>query len=440
MGSLLKPGQTVATESSGLACIVESYLGGGGQGEVYEARWAGERVALKWYFTHQATQEQRDALEILVQIGSPTGKFLWPLELASNREARGFGYVMPLREPRYKSIVDLMMRRAEPGFRALCTAGIELADSFLRLHARGLCYRDISFGNVFFDPESGEVLICDNDNVAVDGASRAGVLGTPRFMAPEIVRREAAPSIQTDLYSLAVLLFYLLIVHHPLEGKREAAIKCLDLPAMNRLYGERPLFIFDPCDDSNAPSPGYHDNALAFWPLYPRAIRGLFTRSFTEGLHEPGKRVRESEWRAAFAVLRDQILHCTCGQESFYCPETHREEGGTGICWNCGSSLALPPRLWIGGRLVMLNRDSQLYPHHIEPGRQYDFSEPQATMVENPNRPGQWGLKNLSKRSWCIAAPESTSRTVDPGRSVALTPGVRIDFGTANAEILASQD
>src|SRR3954452_6732203 len=144
-----------------------------------------------------------------------------------------------------------MKRRGWTSFRALATAGLELADSYLQLHARGLCYRDISFGNVFFDPESGDVLICDNDNVAVDGSATAGVLGTPRFMAPEVVRGEVLPSTQTDLYSLAVLLFYMLTVHHPLEGAREAAIRCLDLPAMTRLYGTEPLFIFDPRDASN---------------------------------------------------------------------------------------------------------------------------------------------------------------------------------------------
>ena len=41
-------------------------------------------------------------------------------------------------------------------------------------------------------------------------------------MAPEIVRGEALPSTATDLYSLSVLLFYLLMVSHPLEGLRMA--------------------------------------------------------------------------------------------------------------------------------------------------------------------------------------------------------------------------
>jgi hypothetical protein len=181
--------------------------------------------------------------------------------------------------------------------------------------------------------------------------------------------------------------------------------------------------------------PGYHDNALEFWPLYPRAIRRLFTRSFTTGLNDPEARVRESEWRAAFAALRDQILYCACGQESFYCAETHCEEGGVGVCWSCGSLLVLPARLRLGNRLVILNQDTRLYPHHLNAGRQYDFSAPAAAMVENPGRPGQWGLRNLTQRSWAISSSYAAGH-LDPGRTVALSANIRIDFGGTAGEIL----
>ena len=67
---------------------------------------------------------------------------------------------MPLREARYKGIVDMMKRRVEPSFRAIATAGLELSHSYLLLHSKGYCYRDISFGNVFFEPKSGATLIC----------------------------------------------------------------------------------------------------------------------------------------------------------------------------------------------------------------------------------------------------------------------------------------
>lgn len=436
MGEIFKPGDVVLTETSQLPCKVELFLGGGGQGEVYKADLGGKKVALKWYFPSQATPQQRAALETLVKMGAPNDKFLWPLDLTLAENVPGFGYYMPLREPRFKGIVDLMKRRIEPTFRALAKAGFILADSYLQLHAKGLCYRDISFGNVFFDPDTGDTLICDNDNVAVDKRQQVGVLGTPRFMAPEVVRGEALPSTQTDLYSLAVLLFYMFIVHHPLEGKRETAIKCLDLPAMNQLYGTDPLFIFDPNDDSNRPLRGYHDNALDFWPIYPQFLRELFTRAFTVGLKDPQARVRESEWRGAMTQLQDAIFYCArCGAENFYDGDALRTTGKLSPCWNCHSELLLPPRIRIGKQLVMLNHDTQLFPHHVDDSRLYDFSAPIAEIVRNPQNPNIWGLKNLSTQKWVITRQDASTQDVEPGRSVTLQTGIRINFGAKEGEI-----
>lgn len=436
---ILQDGQSVHTATSKMTCTVEAFLGGGGQGEVYRAVLDGQEVALKWYFPGQATVEQRAALEVLVKKGPPTERFLWPMELCDSPDVPGFGYVMPLRAPHHRSIVDLMKRRAEPTFRALATAGLQLADSFLDLHTMGLCYRDISFGNVFFDPDSGEVLICDNDNVTVDGHGEAGVLGTPRFMAPEIVRGEALPSSRTDLFSLAVLLFYMLMLHHPLEGKRETEIKCLDLPAMNKLYGTDPLFIFDPSDDSNRPVPGIHQNALIFWPLYPQFVRDLFTEAFTVGLKDPENgRVRESEWRAAMVHLRDSIYYCgNCGAEAVYDMHALRAAGGDlGKCWSCDHPLELPPRIRIGDAIVMLNYDTRLYPHHIDSTRLYEFDIPVAEIVRHPTNPKIWGLRNVSQEKWTVTTNDGQSFSdVPPGRSVTLGVGTRINFGKSEGSI-----
>lgn len=438
MNQILKCQQQVHTESSKMLCEVEQFLGGGGQGEVYRARLGGKSVALKWYFPASATTEQRAALETLVRKGPPNEKFLWPMELTSAMDVEGFGYVMPLREPRYKGIVDMMKRRVEPGFRALATAGLDLAHSYLQLHSQGLCYCDISFGNVFFDPNTGEVLICDNDNVAVDGEAKGGVLGTPRFMAPEVVRGKALPSTQTDLFSLAVLLFYMFMVHHPLEGKKESAIKCLDLPAMTKLYGTEPLFIFDPQDDSNQPVPGYHNNVIDFWPIYPQFLRDLFIKAFTEGIRDPQNgRVREGVWRAAMVRLRDSIVYCPhCVAENFYDPGVLKASGGKpAACWSCKKDIQLPARIRIGKNIVMLNHDTKLFPHHIDGGQTYDFSRPVAIMTRHPTDPNIWGLKNLSGEKWISTTADGTAKDVEPGRSVTLAVQTKINFGNAEGEI-----
>ena len=438
MNQILEPGQTVRTELSGMKCEVEKFLGGGGQGEVYRALLGTKPIALKWYFPNSATIEQRKALETLVKMGTPSNKFLWPMELTSAPGVKGYGYIMPLREARYKSIVDMMKRRIEPGFRALATAGLELSHSYLQLHARGLCYRDISFGNAFFDPDSGEVLICDNDNVAVDGQAESSVYGTPRFMAPEIVRGEATPNTQTDLFSLSVLLFYMFMMHHPLEGKKELEIKCLDLPAMKKLYGTEPVFIFDPVDTSNRPDPVHHKNALAFWAVYPQFLRELFTRAFTDGIRNPQHgRVRESNWRAAMARLRDSIIYCgKCNAENFYDPEAlAASKGLPGSCWSCRQPLRLPPRLRIGRDVVMLNHDTRLFLHHVDDEEKYNFSQPIATVTRHPTDPNIWGLKNLSIHNWSSTSVSGEVRDVWPGRSVTLAVGTKINFGRMVGEI-----
>ena len=242
---LLKTGQVVNTESAGMACKIEKLLGSGGQGEVYQADLMGQPVAVKWYHPHYLPHDRglRERLEAAIESGFPNDKFLWPMEIVVARNLQGFGYVMPLRDPKYRGLVEMMGGRIEPSFRALTTAGFELADSFHELHSKGLCYRDISFGNIFLNPDNGDVLICDNDNVDIDLQGAGAISGTPSFMAPEIVRGEAKPSTRTDLFSLAVLLFYMLIVHHPLDGKKESEIKILDLPARKKLYGIEPVFI-----------------------------------------------------------------------------------------------------------------------------------------------------------------------------------------------------
>ena len=439
MLQILQTGQVLQTESTHLQCEVGSLIGGGGQGEVYRARLAGKSVALKWYLPRAATRLQRNSLEILIRKGAPNPSFLWPMAIVSGATADGFGYIMPLRDPSFRGLADLMRRRIDPTFRTLSTAGFQLAHSFLQLHSKGFCYRDISFGNLFIHPETGAILICDNDNVAIDGNATGGILGTPRFMAPEVVRGEALPSTQTDLYSLAVLLFYLFAIHHPLEGRRELAIHSFDLPAMTQLYGLEPVFIFDPTDDSNRPVRGYHDNALDFWPLYPRFLRDLFTRAFTAGIHDPAHgRVREGEWRAAMIRLRDSILYCQeCGTENFYDRDfLQYSPEDIPLCWNCSRGIKIPFRIRTPRAIVVLNHDSQLYPHHIDDHRPYDFTAPIAEVSRHPVNPALWGLKNLSAETWSFqTAGDVNPVTVPPGRSLPLANGTRVNFGKCEAEL-----
>ena len=221
MDGQLKVG-TMMTSECGNVYKVIKMLGAGGQGEVYDVVCNNDHFAMKWYFKHTATPDQKKILNKLVEKGKPDESFLWPEDLIFPEDSKTFGYIMPMRPKEYKSIIDLMKRRVNPSFYSLSRAAFNLTKGYQKLHSMGYQYRDISFGNVFFNPDNGDVQICDNDNVTPNGVKEGGVYGTPRFMAPEIVRGEEKPSRNTDRFSLAVLLFYMFMVNHPLEGAEEA--------------------------------------------------------------------------------------------------------------------------------------------------------------------------------------------------------------------------
>src|ERR1700753_1995882 len=236
---------------------VEDRIGEGGVGVVHRARLNGAPFAVKWYRPGPFMEEIRKSIESLLQRGRPPHKsFVWPIDLVSSPPPQGFGYVMPLLESRFISLAAMLNSDTQPSFRVVTTLGRELADAFAVLHATGLCYRDISFGNLRVEPEAQEVSIIDIDNIGTDGG-QALVKGTGLFMAPEVLRDEALPSTVTDLHSLAVLLFYLLMHGHPLEGVRTDASYSWDRDRMSEAdlalqnFGVSPLFAFDPEDPSN---------------------------------------------------------------------------------------------------------------------------------------------------------------------------------------------
>lgn len=426
MDGQLKTGIFLKTES-GSQYKVLSLLGAGGQGEVYEVECGGKRDALKWYFPHMATKAQKEILENLITRGSPDASFLWPKDMIFSGDGKSFGYIMPLRPRNFKSIVDMMKRRAEPSFSALCRAAFNLTNGYQKLHTMGYSYRDTSFGNMFFDPDTGDVLICDNDNVAANGADNSSVYGTPRFMAPEIVTGSAKPSRNTDLYSLSVLLFYMFMLGHPLEGKLEAAIKCMDVHAMNQLYGTAPVFVYDPDNKSNRPLKGYQDNVLIYWGLYPQAIRDLFTKSFTVGLSAPNKRVTEKEWLEAFANLISGIALCPrCGAEVFFDGQK-QDSGAAHTCWNCQSVVPMPVTLTVGKSRILLQQGARLYAHHI--CGNLDMTTTVGSVVRNPQNPNLWGIRNESRENWTYIKADGTQIPVETGRSAAIAAGAKIDFG-----------
>ena len=332
--------------------VIIKKLGEGGQGEVFHIRQAGKEFALKLYNEHSATKDQRAIIKHLVDSGAPgaenAGRFAWPQSLVDLPESKQFGYLMPLIDMnKYTTLADIDAGRVpHPGFAVMSEVGRQLAGAFRAMHIGGYCCRDISANNFLFCAKTGNVVICDNDNVVVDGQNVGNILGTPQFMAPEVILGKERPSTITDLHSLAILLFMLLCGGNPFYGEQEYNIKIFDGVAAHEIYGRNPVFVFDPDKGSNRlpNEPGYR-HVARHWKVLPTEIRKLFTKAFTIGLGNPAARVTDLEWKNALSRMQGQRHVCSCGAENFWDPYREKQQA----CWHKGCAVAFPEKLHIDG-------------------------------------------------------------------------------------------
>jgi len=134
--------------------------------------------------------------------------------------------------------------------------------------------------------------------------------------------------------------------------------------------------------------------------------------------------------------LRDNICRCqNCGKENFHDGVTNQP------CWNpqCKRDLTLPTRITIGKNTILLSPDAQLYRHHLAQTSEIDPYSVVAEVVSHPTNKALCGLRNRDSTKWIVQIPGAdgklTQIDVEPGKSVTITPGTRVTFGTAAGEM-----
>jgi serine/threonine protein kinase len=445
----LKIGQEVEMEFGGYAKVL-SIIGSGGQGIVYLVEFNDIKWALKWYDIDKIRNPQafRKNIQQNINDGPPSEKFLWPKYLTKEKADGTFGYIMDLRPEGFDSFVDILNTyRLEiddltghavkkpvrfTSLFAMVTAVINIVNAFRQLHRSGKSYQDLNDGGFFINVNTGDILVCDCDNIAPDG-SNFGIGGKPGYMAPEVVRGIAKPNVQTDKYSLAVVLFKLLFRGDPMEGEKVVKDICLTESSELRHYGQNAVFVYDPEDNSNRPVRGIHDNVIKFWSIYPDYIRDAFITSFTVGIREPNKRMIENEWQKLFIRLRSEIIMCgSCGRTNFT-SMFEKIDDRTYKCPKCGSEFAT---------LGFSNRDYRMplylgcrfFECEINPESD-DFQTVAGQLVENKLKPGVLGIKNTSDKTWKAKMPDGEFYDIAPGKGFPIWNGLEVDFGSVKAFI-----
>jgi len=417
----LKEGQVIQTKGFKSVTVLEK-LGEGGQGVVYKVDYAGKPMALKWYFQSKLKNSDRfyENIKSNIDNGRPTDAFLWPEDI-TEWVGGTFGYIMPLRPREYGDFSKYLLAKASfKSVRALVDAALNIVEGFAALHRDGYNYQDLNDGNFFVNFSTGDVLICDNDNVMGHGYS-SGIAGKCRYMAPEVVLGKK-PDKQTDRYSLAVVLFFLLFVNHPLEGKATNP-PCMTEELEKKFYGTDPVFIFDPVNKTNIPIKGIHRNAIAKWPMFPQYIRDAFINAFSsEQLQAKKPRIMESEWLKIFIQLRSELITCGCGNELFADPTKPVK------CDDCGKQFSIPAHLRFKKLNVPIYPTVKLFACHTVEGSE-DFKKPTAEVIVSKNNPGNMGIRNLSDVIWYVTGPDGKSVPKGKGEVVKVASGLQINFG-----------
>jgi serine/threonine protein kinase len=215
--------------------------------------------------------------------------------------------------------------RERGNWRSYLATCIKISRTVKRMHAAGLAHSDLSYKNVLVDPSTGDACIIDIDGLVVPGKYPPDVVGTPDFIAPEVMAtmklsrddpKRALPKRETDQHALSVLIYMYLLYRHPLRGRK---IHHSDPMIDEELgMGEKALFVEHPTDLQNRPNPDDVGPGYLPWAdvdKRPFTVTGpyltaLFKKAFIDGLHAPSKRPSADEWERALVKTTDLMQPC----------------------------------------------------------------------------------------------------------------------------------
>lgn len=389
--------QQRVTDEAGVEFTLGAKIAGGAQGSVY--RVAGHPEYAIKLLNQPADLEKIAAVRRLPLDGLPVAA---PITLIRQG---GHGYLMrlasdmtPIREPYLPREFGPLETTAAwylgtGGLKRRLAIAANMADGIAALHERGLAYVDLNPNNVMVSDDYGrtETWLIDTDNLTSRGDPNGDILGFPGYAAPERLTRYSPPSTLADTYILAIHVFRLLVLRHPLEG---VAADALDGDTARDLWDRGELaYVGDPNDDSNHIAPRSFPAGI-FPIVMSGRMNQLAERTFTAGRLDPTKRPGSARWREVLFSALDNVIECAsgCGWTYFRlrnaCPNCGTPTPATTVV-TVYSALDDKPLTARDSFVASAYRDTSVMPRHLW-GR-YDQLDPVVTF-----RPESDGLEVMA--------------------------------------------
>jgi hypothetical protein len=296
---------------------------------------------------------------------------------------------------------------------------MRLARAVRRLHFAGLAHSDLSNRNVLVDLRGGDACVIDIDALVVPGLAPPTVLGTPGYMAPEVVAGTALPSIETDRHALSVLFYELLLQRHPLRGRLVHSTRSAEEDEQLSM-GTKALFIEHRSDRRNPPDVPVTVTVDALGPH----LAPLMRRAFEDALHVPSRRPDAVEWEEALYRTLERIMPTPssrawiiagdegplhdpwCGEKVHRAVPMLRAGRGCGAAWRDD------------GIATALFHHRTLHQWHFDADVRPREEVSRDAMAYASFHDGVWWLVNLTDRAW---------HTADGGRIGRNTPVQLVD-------------
>lgn len=317
-----KPG-AVVTDVNGGQYTLDVCLGCGGQGEVWGCK-DDSIHAVKLISNAAGSLEN---IRKVRRLRFNSDSFILP-GLLLNRNCGYEGYIMEFLTDDMSPVKSVFPQNNYDDRENLCNGYFNsgslgkrlkvlhnIAVQLYTLHSNGLIYRDISQNNIFVARNNAfsEICFIDCDNISFSDNKKNCPLTKP-YAPPELERNQSSGSL-TEVFSFAVLAFYILRGEYPFSGKLYTTLP-------EEQYRDRYKAGNLPYLDSNN-----HENcSVATYPIphgyvFSKKLDDLFHATFDtdKGLNNPSLRPGIREWVDVLEKCLIAFLKCqNCGNDYFY--------------------------------------------------------------------------------------------------------------------------
>ena len=316
----------ILTSISGTKYYLSKIIGQGAQGIIYST--ADDEYVVKLYKKESELKNKKKLKKLnwLLKTDYPD-QFIKPLDIIDSpyigyvmKKVKGHVSLNKLLIPNRGMAFSDWYNQETGGLYRRLLIGEKIALQFANLHKKNMAYCDLSGNNILVNENKGVVSVCmiDIDNIYVPGNEDINVLGTSRYIAPEVYKKQINPDIFTDSYSLAVILFELIKVGHPYIGD---LIEDGTPEQMTEAYKGLYPYVDDPNTDLNRST-----QMLPAKVVFTSELENLFYQTFVKGKDNRIERVRALEFAAAFLRAANLLVKCSeCGSWHYAKPNENKK-------------------------------------------------------------------------------------------------------------------